>query len=56
MREQGSLKGEGTHRENLCFDAQFFPNSDSPVGGVVHFQVPLTVKGTAMREQGSLKG
>ena len=30
MREQGSLKGEGTHRANLCVDAQIFPNPDSP--------------------------
>ena len=36
MREQGSLKGEGTHRGNLCVDAQIFPNPDSPVGGAVH--------------------
>ena len=38
MREQGSLKGEGTHRGNLCVDAQIFPNPDSPVGGAVHIQ------------------
>ena len=28
MREQGSLKGVGTHRENLCVDAQIIPNPD----------------------------
>ena len=38
MREQGSLKGEGTHRGNLCVDAQIVPNPDSPVGGAVHIQ------------------
>ena len=29
--------GEGTHRANLCVDAQIFPNPVSPVGGEVHF-------------------
>ena len=40
MREQGSFKGVGvgTHRANLCVDAQIFPNPVSPVGGAVHFQ------------------
>ena len=28
MREQGSLKGVGTHRGNLCVDAQIVPNPD----------------------------
>ena len=31
-------QGEGTHSENLCVDAQIFPNPVSPVGGEVHFQ------------------
>ena len=31
MREQGSLKGEGTHRGNLCVDAQIFPNPDKSI-------------------------
>ena len=31
-------QGEGTHSENLCADAQIFPNQVSPVGGAVHFQ------------------
>ena len=39
MREQGSLKGEGMHRGNLCVDAQIILNPDSPVGGAIHFQV-----------------
>ena len=29
MREQGSLKGEGTHRGNLCVDTQIVPNPDT---------------------------
>ena len=28
MREQGSLKGEGTHRGNLCVYTQIVPNPD----------------------------
>ena len=28
MREQGSLKGVGTHRRYLCVDAQIIPNPD----------------------------
>ena len=31
MREQGSLKGEGTHRGNLCVDAQIVPNPDTSI-------------------------
>ena len=31
MREQGSLKGEGTHSGNLCVDAQIFPNPDTSI-------------------------
>ena len=31
MREQGGLKGEGTHRGNLCVDAQIVPNPDTSI-------------------------
>ena len=31
MREQGSSKGEGTHRGNLCVDTQIFPNPDKSI-------------------------
>ena len=31
MREQGSLKGEGTHRGNLCVDTQIVPNPDKSI-------------------------
>ena len=31
MREQGSLKGEGTHRGNLCVDTQIVPNPDTSI-------------------------
>ena len=31
-------QGEGTHRGNLCVDAQIFPNLVSPVGGAVIFR------------------
>ena len=31
MREQGSLKGKGTHRGNLCVDTQIVPNPDMSI-------------------------
>ena len=65
MREQGSLKGEGTHRGNLCVDAQIFhsvrrcpnfPKSGQSGWRRSSLSGLLTVKGTSMREKGSLKG